>query len=373
MQRWKPIGLGLLLAVLSACTPMVYGVPQESWEGMSEPQRAETMRLYQERQLARQQAQAEQEARQALERERQRAHEEEQARQRRVRVEAIHRGEGAYGDLLRVRLQGGALRLAGKHRAFLPVAFKIAAGETLQLPVTDAKGRKASLQVAFDGGTLVLDGAGAGSARAARIVYDRQWGGGKSYPGVGSKGPLELRGIEVYVEVAGRPPTVVIQPPAAGGPERGQRLPRQGGERPRGEEHGRGAAAGQPLPRPEPPPAGVAVPPRPADPGRQEPAAAARVKIVFRKLESGRGRPQPVVPATLVLADGQTRSVTVRGADGERSLPVGYRDGTVLLGEGPQAARLAVERGGRKGRTQRVEIGGARPLQAELEVTVVQE
>ena len=56
-----------LLLSLAACAPYMYGVPQESWDRMSEPERIESMRIYEREQLARHQAAEERARRQAIE------------------------------------------------------------------------------------------------------------------------------------------------------------------------------------------------------------------------------------------------------------------------------------------------------------------
>jgi hypothetical protein len=94
------------------------------------------------------------------------------------------------------------------------------------------------------------------------------------------------------------------------------------------------------------------------------------VKVTFRKVESGeKGRAQQVVPAIVVLRDGESRTVTLKSRKGSESLEVGYLDGVVLIGEGPAAARLAPEGGRGKGKTYRVETGGERPMKIEVELS----
>ena len=49
-------GLGLLLlSLLTACTPRVFGIPEERWQQLTEEQRLEAIRGYNERELLRQQ------------------------------------------------------------------------------------------------------------------------------------------------------------------------------------------------------------------------------------------------------------------------------------------------------------------------------
>ena len=54
------------------------------------------------------------------ERERAQARQAALERERRERIEKIHRGEGAYGELIRVRLQGGRIRIGDRHHRYEP-------------------------------------------------------------------------------------------------------------------------------------------------------------------------------------------------------------------------------------------------------------
>jgi hypothetical protein len=103
MKKISVTGL-LLLLCLAACAPFMYGVPQESWDRMSQPERLEAMRAYERNEQARRQA-AEERARArdleaqahrqaAEERARHEAWEREQARERedaRARQAALER------------------------------------------------------------------------------------------------------------------------------------------------------------------------------------------------------------------------------------------------------------------------------------------
>jgi hypothetical protein len=53
--RSRFVFLLLVAVVLAACTPMMYGVPLEQWDKLSEAQKLETIKGYNERQLLRQQ------------------------------------------------------------------------------------------------------------------------------------------------------------------------------------------------------------------------------------------------------------------------------------------------------------------------------
>lgn len=186
----------IALLFLSACATTHFGVSEEAWERMSEAERMETIRGYNERNRLRQEAaQREAEARRVAERE--------AALAREARVRDIHAGRGRPGDLIRVSLRDGAMRLGGKHRDFAPLAFSLASGEALRLEVLSTDGRNRSYQaqlgVSYEDGLLLLDtSAAARDTRAARLTFEPQWRHGARYL-IDSRGPLELREVEVMV------------------------------------------------------------------------------------------------------------------------------------------------------------------------------
>jgi hypothetical protein len=187
----------LVLALfLAACTPMIYGVPKDTWDRMSEPERMAAKRTYELEQQARRQAAEERARRLAEERERERARQAEAERLRRERIEAIHRGEGAYGELIRIRIQGGMVRMGERLFHYEPATFTIADGETLNVDVVDRKGREGALKATYAGGALILDG--------IRFPYDRGWGRGRIYADSGTSGAVGLRGADVFIEVHSR-------------------------------------------------------------------------------------------------------------------------------------------------------------------------
>jgi len=203
--RMLVVGL-VLLALTGACTPTIYGVPETTWAQMSEPERIAAMEAYRQRQIALQQAQAERARQRAIaqEAERQRQAEEEWRRQQ--QIDAIYRGQGVYGDLLQVTLSEGMINFSGKHRPYPPLTFRIALGETRDVTVVDAKGRRRDVRVSYHDGSLVLDSRGARSSQVARFSFAPAWEDGISFPPVETKGSAELRGVRVAVTVLGEPP-----------------------------------------------------------------------------------------------------------------------------------------------------------------------
>ena len=354
----------LVLAVailLAACTTYMYGVPQETWDRMSETERVEAMRVYERDQQARRQAAEERARRAALERERERARQAALERERQERIEAIHRGEGAYGELIRVRLQGGKIKIGGRHHRYEPLTFTIADGETRKIAVADEKGREVDLPVTYAGGALTVEG--------LRFPYDRSWGRGRLYPDTGTAGALELRGVDVYISVHDRstrfererPRMVVIreEPPP---------LP------PRVEVRNH-----EP---PKPPPVVVRnqEPPKPAPPARPPvPSGAERApRMVEVALLSGemkaRGQMLKVERSSLRIAEGESRELMVKAGDEKRSLSLLYRSGELFIdgtpGRGRDAVRLPFEKEWQAGKVYRVSLKGKVQLEkVDVKVT----
>ncbi len=199
--------LMILILFLAACTPRIYGVPEDRWETMSEQERVAAMEAYKARQEALRQQREERAHLKAMEKKAQLAREAEEARRLQIRVDAIYRGEGLYGELLRVTLQGGMLQFHGVHKPFHPVSFRIAAGEGKDVQIVSAHGRKARMAVFYDGSNLLLD-VKPKSVRstAIRLPYEDSWETGATYPHLTAKGPLEMRGVDVTVRIIGEPP-----------------------------------------------------------------------------------------------------------------------------------------------------------------------
>lgn len=365
MKKLSIITLVLML-FLAACTSFIYGVPQETWDRMSESERIEVMRGYEREQQARRlaaeerarrqaaedrarrQAEEEQARRQAFEREREREHQARLARARQERIEAIHRGEGAYGELLRVRLQGGRIRVHDRHYRYEPITFTIADDETLEIGVAErrGRGREAALIVTYSGGALSLEG--------RRFLYDRGWGRGRLYPDTSTSGPLELRGVDVFIEA-----------------------------------HNRSSRHERELPRlviirEEPPPPVIVREERPIPPPLRhpEPPVADRPpRILEIVLLSGemkvRGRNQNIERATLRLAEGESRSLAVKAGNSAGDLTLTYRNGELSVddspGRGRDEVRLPFEKEWRTGKVYRFELKGKMHLEkVEMKVTGIE-
>jgi hypothetical protein len=373
MKKLSIICLALAI-FLTACTSSMYGVPRETWDRMSESERIEAMRVYEREEQARRQAAEERARRQAVERERERARQAEVEGARRERIEAIHRGEGAYGELIRVRLQGGMIKIGDRHHRYEPITFTIADGEVREISVADRTGREVALTVTYTGGALSLDG--------IRFPYDRSWGRGALYTDTGTSGALELRGVDVFVEVHNRssrherelPRLVIIReevPPVAVIREK---------------------EAPKPPPTiirekeaPKPPPVVVREmeAPKPPPPMRQPaPLVAERPpRILEVVLLSGemkvRGQNQHVERVALRLAEGESRNLAVKSGGETGNLSLHYRNGELFIDGGPargrEAVRLPYEKEWKTGKVYRFALKGKVALEkVEMRVTGIE-
>lgn len=195
----------LLFLVLLGCTPYVYGVPETTWKTLTPEQQSETIRGFNERQLLEQQARVHREAQRAAEAQVEAELALERARRQAEQVEAIYRNEaGQFGDLIRVSINGGTIRLGGKHKTFQGLSFKLADGETKEIAVwSDERknSRQGVLFASYQDGVLLLDGSARQSRDAARFVYDQSWKAGRTYLQVHSSGNLQLQGVQVAIEI----------------------------------------------------------------------------------------------------------------------------------------------------------------------------
>jgi len=336
-----------LLLFLAACTPYMYGVPQDRWDRMSEAERIQAMRVYEREQeanrlaaeqraqqraiaeQARRQAAAERARQDALERERAQARQAALERERHERIEAIHQGRGAHGELIRVRLQGGKIRIGEHFHRYEPLTFTIADGETRKIAVADFQGRVVDLSVTYAGGALSLDG--------VRFPYDRSWGPGRLYTRTGTSGARELRDVDVFIEIRDRSSRIEL-------------------------EHQSLVVVRElePPVRHTPPPA-VEHPPR-----------SVEISILSGEMKV-RGHNQRLEKVSLLMADGESRELTVR-AGGEGSVIwLHYSKGELFIdgtpGRGHDTVRLGFEREWKSGKVYLLDLKGKTHVD-KLEVKV---
>jgi hypothetical protein len=370
----------LLLAVfLTACASSMYGVPRETWDRMSEPERIEAMHVYEREQQARRQAAEERARRQALEREREKARQAELERARRERIEAIHRGEGAYGELIRVRLQGGRIKVGDRHYRYEPITFTIADGETRKIGVADQKGREVALVVTYAGGVLSFDG--------IRFPYDRSWGRGRLYADTGTSGQLELRGVDVFIEVHARsswqegvlprlvivreepPPAPRLPPVIVRGKEKPMPLPintrKEDGPKPPPV-----VVHGQEVRKPSPPVR------QPGPPAAERPPRTLEVVLLSGEMKV-RGKNQHLARVALRLAEGESRNLALKAGGETGDLLLHYRNGELFIDDsrarGRDAVRLPFEKEWKTGKVYRFDLKGKMSLEkVEVKVTGIE-
>jgi hypothetical protein len=421
MKKWLMTGLMLFLLGLTGCTATIYGVPQEHWDTMGEQERVAAMEAYQARQAALMQQREERARQQAIERERQRAIEAEEARQRQLRVDAVYRGKGVYGDLLRVTIQDGRLKFHGDHKPYQPVAFKIAAGETKEVEVVDHKGRKAAMLASYDGSNLLLDDSpDARRSHAARLVYEDGWEEGKTYSNLNAKGPLEMRGVTVTVQVLGEPPrdrragrrpqVIVIQQPAPEPENPKIILIKEKEHRPQRPEavvveapprHDKPEVIVREQPRHDKPEVIVAkeqprhdkpevivakeqlrhdkpevvVRERPTHQKQPADSPPSRVKVTFHKGQIQiKGRHCPITPQSIDLREGETRTIELQGQLGQINVRVSYQGGEIAIddhpGKGKSDTRLSFSQEWRAGSTYRIKATESRLIE-DLDISVL--
>ena len=375
MKQWFFGAILLLIMLLAACTPRIYGVPQERWETMSEQERIATMEAYQARQEVLRQQRQEQARLQAMEKQAQLAREAEEARRRQLQIDAIYRGEGLYGDLLRVNLEGGKLRIHGHHQPFHAVSFKIAAAEMKDIEIVSLNGQRTRMAVQYDGGNLLLDESPKSHrSTAIRLPYEDSWEVGATYTNRFTKGPLEMKGVNIAVQIVGNPPhdhhgrrhqpqAVVVRPPA----QKPQVIVIK-----KPEHHPKpDIAVVQRRPLPKNPDIAM-VKPRPEG---DKPVPPNRIKVVFRKgfLRVKKHR-YPLVPQTIDLRNGQIRNVIMRSRNGNLKIQVSYLGGELLIDDTPgndrKGTRLGYIPGWKNGQSYVIESSGKRLLE-DLNIFIV--
>ena len=196
-----------------ACTPRIFGIPQDQWVMMDAQERDNAKRAYQERQKILEQQRLEAEQRRREEAERQRLIAEQRAAEQRRHIEDIYAGRaGVYGDLVRVTVQGGSMDFGDKQRHYQPLTFRIANGENKA--VTFARSGERSyatriISVVYRDGNLLFDVGKRESMQkyAKRLIYDSSWDRGRTYSNITLSGHSvsEARGINITVQVVPLP------------------------------------------------------------------------------------------------------------------------------------------------------------------------
>jgi len=328
MNRWIMLVLALLLALLSACTPYVYGIPKPTWDTMSEPERLEAMRIYKERQIANRLAMEERARRNAIERAKQqaRAAEAERLRQERLRQERS-------APQPQVVIVHQPAPPPPKPQVIIIKEERPRHRQPQVIVVRDEKPQPPSPQAIV--------------AKDEHPRNHRQ----PQPPGVKEEKP--------------QPQVVVVK--------EAKPTPQQRNEAPL-----------TPPVSPQTPPAVTPVREIPQE--RKQPAAAPPVEIkapgrVDVSFVAGqmkiKGKHQPIEPITIRLNEGETLEVSLKTPDGAHPVTVSYRNGTVAIDADPAtgrgkstAARLPFEKDWKAGRLYRIETKGRLSLEA-AEIRIV--
>ncbi len=183
-----------MLVAFAGCAASIYGVTEEQWIKMTDSERQSAIDAYNERERL---LKIKQEEKAAMEAQNEAI--------RRERVNAIYRGEsGQYGDLIRVSIWSGKMKIAGRHRDYHPLSFKIADGETKRIRVIHEEGKYGTyddLHVSYHDSVLYIDTSEDDVRYATRIIYDIGWKIGKQYFAVDTAGRLRLRNAQVQIEI----------------------------------------------------------------------------------------------------------------------------------------------------------------------------
>jgi len=203
----RPIFIILALFLLSSCTPRIYGVPEDQWAALSADEREQTIEHHQEMELLRAQRRIE-EAKIAAEQEKQQRLEMEY---RQAQADQIYSGErGIRGDLLRVTIRGGELRINGQHRPYSPVSFRIADGEQKTITFTHPNKHHYQTDVVIEyyDGVLSFDNDPRRNYKYHyELVYEPEWRRGKHYRNISlhKYSHSQARNIEIIIDAVALP------------------------------------------------------------------------------------------------------------------------------------------------------------------------
>ncbi len=169
---------GLLVTLLAGCARYHYGVREDHWQRMSEPERTEVIRIYQERRL----------------------HEE----RRRATEAEIHAHEMAalrarYPETIYLSLSGGAFIIKGQRYAFHQHAFKLRQGETRTLLLVSTHGQsphKIKIWIRYLDGKVML---GDGKRYLRTFNYRDGWHKGDHYKGIKFRGNVHIDNVDLFI------------------------------------------------------------------------------------------------------------------------------------------------------------------------------
>jgi hypothetical protein len=215
--RYEPRGgaattfvLGMLLLtpglVGTGCATYPLGLSREQWESLPLDQQAE----YRARQTEVDELRRREQAARAAER---RSEQEAAARAERERILALYQ-EARYGDIVRVSIQGGLLKIYKNFYRYHPVAFELVRGERKHVPFT-RNGKVAetisfSVRLSEDGNMLYFD-----DDNSRQVVFaNYDWERGQTGVLTSPRGGFGLEGASIiikYKELPGAPQRLIIE------------------------------------------------------------------------------------------------------------------------------------------------------------------
>ncbi len=185
LNRIVPIILALFF--LGACTPHIFGVPEEQWAQMTLEQRNVAMEAYHQQKKINAERRLAESRRAAEEAKKERIQADLAAKRDNYPFHVSHpQKTWRYGDMIRVTVDNGEMDFKGKYREYRPMSFTIARGQRKAV-VFRRSGRKSHhgilVWVEYRNKSLYFDVGKRGrhSDHAQRINYGRRWKSGKRY------------------------------------------------------------------------------------------------------------------------------------------------------------------------------------------------
>lgn len=199
----------LLLAIASllmGCATYPMGLSRVQWEALSLEQQADyRARQYQLDEQRRQQ--------QAARAEQRRVEAEAAARAERERLTALYRN-AQYGDIVRVNIQGGLLKINKNQYLYNPVAFELVRGETKFIAFTRtgqvAQAVDIPVRLSEDGNSLFFDDDSSGQIVLTNFAWERGQSGVLTSP----RGSIGLEGARIFIkykDLPGAPSRIILE------------------------------------------------------------------------------------------------------------------------------------------------------------------
>lgn len=192
---------------LFSCTPTIYGVSQDNWHTLSESERQQAIKHYQEIEILREKRRIE-ESKIELAKEK---HRQLKLEARQHYVDKVYTGEaGVRGDLLRVTIFGGQVEMNGKHRHYSPVSLKIVDGEqkTVTFHHPEKRRYKTEIKITYIDGLLTFDEhQGRKRNYSYPIAYEPKWRKGAQYNNINlsKRSHSHAKNISIIIDAVALP------------------------------------------------------------------------------------------------------------------------------------------------------------------------